>query len=122
MIEQITGMTYRDYVRHHIFARAGMAHSDFFRLDRVVKNVAEGSDPIRDEAGNVVGWEKNIYAFPPVGSPDSGALAFTFECPHGVRGKDACQVSLDQILDIQLLLYQAMMQYALEQKRGQRSP
>jgi hypothetical protein len=48
----------------------------------------------------------------------SGATAFTFECPHGVRDEDACRVSLEQILDIQLLLYRAMMQYALKQKRG----
>jgi CubicO group peptidase (beta-lactamase class C family) len=50
-----------------------MAHSDFMRLDRVHEKVAEGCDPIRDEDGYVVGWKKNIYAFPPIGSPDSGA-------------------------------------------------
>jgi CubicO group peptidase (beta-lactamase class C family) len=50
-----------------------MAHSDFYRLDRVHQNVAEGADPLRGEEGRVVGWKKNIYAFPPVGWPDSGA-------------------------------------------------
>lgn len=73
MIEKITGMTYRDYVRQNILARAGMVHSDFFRMDRVHEDVAEGYDPIRNEDGNVVGWKKNIYSFPPIGSPDSGA-------------------------------------------------
>jgi CubicO group peptidase (beta-lactamase class C family) len=73
MIENATGMSYRDYVRQNVFARAGMAHSDFFRMDRVHENVAEGCDPIRDEAGSVVGWKKNVYSFPPIGSPDSGA-------------------------------------------------
>ena len=73
MIEQASGMPYRDYVREHVFARAGMQHSDFLRLDRVHENVAEGSDPIRDKDNNVVGWKRNIYSFPPVGSPDSGA-------------------------------------------------
>jgi CubicO group peptidase (beta-lactamase class C family) len=73
MIEQVTGMAYRDYVRQNVFARAGMAHSDFYRMDRVHENVAEGVDPIRNEGGNVVGWKKNIYSFPPVGSPDAGA-------------------------------------------------
>lgn len=47
----------------------------------------------------------------------SGATAFSFECPHGVLGKDACQVSLEEILDIQLLLYRAIMQHALAQKQ-----
>jgi hypothetical protein len=50
-----------------------MAHSDFYRMDRVHENVAEGADLIRDESGTVVGWKKNIYSFPPVGSPDAGA-------------------------------------------------
>ena len=73
MIEKATGMTYRDFVRENIFARAGMRHSDYIRMDRVHDRVAEGADPIRDSAGNVVAWKKNIYSFPPVGSPDSGA-------------------------------------------------
>jgi CubicO group peptidase (beta-lactamase class C family) len=50
-----------------------MAHSDFFRLDRANEQVAGGCDPIRDEQDRVVGWKKNIYSFPPTGSPDSGA-------------------------------------------------
>ena len=73
MIEKASGMAFRDYVRQNVFARAGMAHSDFLRTDRVHENVAEGSDPILDEHGNVQGWKKNIYSFPVIGSPDSGA-------------------------------------------------
>lgn len=46
----------------------------------------------------------------------SGATAFTFECPHGLRGEKACQVSLEQILDIQLALYEAMLRFALAAK------
>ena len=66
-------MTYRDYVRQFVFDKAGMTQSDFFRMDRVTENVAEGCDPIRDEEDHVLGWRKNIYSFPPVGSPDGGA-------------------------------------------------
>jgi CubicO group peptidase (beta-lactamase class C family) len=73
MIEQVTGMTYRDAVRQNVFARAGMARSDFFCMDRVHKNVAEGADAIVGEDGSIVGWKKNIYSLPPVGSPDAGA-------------------------------------------------
>jgi CubicO group peptidase (beta-lactamase class C family) len=73
MVEKATGIPYRDYVRENIFARAGMKHSDFLRMDRVYENVAEGSDPIRDKDGTVVGWKRNMYSFPPIGSPDSGA-------------------------------------------------
>lgn len=73
LIEKISGMKYRDYVRQNIFAKAGMRHSDFFHMDRVNENVAEGSDPLRDEAGHLVGWKKNIFSYPPIGSPDGGA-------------------------------------------------
>jgi CubicO group peptidase (beta-lactamase class C family) len=73
MIEQATGLSYRDYVRQHVFAPAGMVDSGFFRMDRVEPNVAEGADPIKDEAGVVTGWKRNIYSYPPIGSPDGGA-------------------------------------------------
>lgn len=72
-IEKISSLSYRDYVRQHVFARAGMARSDFLRLERVHANLAEGCDPLLDESGQVTGWKKNIYSFPPIGSPDSGA-------------------------------------------------
>ena len=73
LIEKATGLSYRDYVRQHIFAKVGMADSGFFRMDVVEENVAEGCDPVRDEVGQVVGWRKNIYSYPPIGSPDGGA-------------------------------------------------
>ncbi len=45
----------------------------------------------------------------------SGARPFTFECPHGIQGN--CQVTLEQILDIQLTLYEAMLQHELDKKK-----
>lgn len=92
MIEKITGMTYRDYVRQNIFARAGMVHSDFFRMDRMHENVAEGCDPIRDEEDNVVGWKKNVYSFPPIGSPDSGAHVTAGDLDRFLRAVQAGQL------------------------------
>jgi hypothetical protein len=44
----------------------------------------------------------------------SGASSFTFECPHGL--KDGCRVSFEQILDIQLSLYEAMLQHEIGKK------
>ncbi len=73
LIEKITGMRYRDYVRQQIFAKVGMADSGFFDKREVQPNIAEGSDPIEDEAGQIIGWKRNIYAYPPLGSPDGGA-------------------------------------------------
>lgn len=71
-IERVTGATYRDHVREHVLARAGMDRTDFFRMDVVAADVAEGTDPIVDEAGTVIGWRRNIYSYPPIGSPDGG--------------------------------------------------
>jgi len=73
MVEKATGTTYRDYVRTHVFARAGMTRSGFFRMDEVVTGVAEPCEPVRDEAGAITGWRRNIYSYPPIGSPDGGA-------------------------------------------------
>jgi CubicO group peptidase (beta-lactamase class C family) len=92
MIEKITGMTYRDYVRQNIFARAGMVHSDFLRMDRVQENVAEGCDPLRDEENHVVSWKKNIYSFPPIGSPDSGAYVTAGDLDRFLRAVKAGQL------------------------------
>jgi hypothetical protein len=44
----------------------------------------------------------------------SGAASFTFECPHGIR--NACQVTPEQILDIQLTLYEAMLRHEINKK------
>src|SRR5260370_12575643 len=50
-----------------------MLHSDFLRMDLAYDDVAEGCDPLHDEHGTLVAWKKNIYAYPPIGSPDGGA-------------------------------------------------
>lgn len=73
MMEKATGMSYRDVIRERIFKPSGMNDSGFFRLDGCEPNVAEGSDPIPDETEAITGWRKNIYSYPPIGSPDSGA-------------------------------------------------
>ena len=73
MIEQASEMDYRDYVRQHVFAPAGMKDSDFFNMEYCTVNVAEGCDPIRNSNNEEISWKRNIYSFPPIGSPDSGA-------------------------------------------------
>jgi CubicO group peptidase (beta-lactamase class C family) len=73
MLEKAAGMDYRDYVRQKIFAPAGMKSSGFFHMVEVNENVAEGADPVKDADGNIIGWKKNIYSYPPIGTPDSGA-------------------------------------------------
>ena len=72
-IEKISGLTYREYVRRNIFSKLGMMHTGFLRLDGVHENMAEGYAPENDKDGKIIGWRKNFYSYPPIGSPDSGA-------------------------------------------------
>lgn len=46
----------------------------------------------------------------------SGATAFTFESPRGVVDAKACHVDFEQMLDLHLLLFEAMMRHALDRK------
>jgi CubicO group peptidase (beta-lactamase class C family) len=72
-IEAVTGTDYRDHVRGAVFGRAGMAASDFYDRREAETDVAEGWDPVLDAAGRRTGWKQNIFGYPPIGSPDSGA-------------------------------------------------
>ena len=69
MIEQATGSSYREYVTEHVFARAGMNRSGFFRMDVVEPDVAEGVEAVEDENGGIVGWRRNIYPTRPSVDP-----------------------------------------------------
>jgi len=73
MVERATALSYREYVVENVFERARMTHAGFASMDRVTPGVAEGADPVLDPSGEVVGWRRNIYSFPPIGSPDAGA-------------------------------------------------
>src|SRR5260370_24341279 len=85
LIEKASRLSYRDYVRQQIFAPAEMLHSDFLRLDLVYDDVAEGCDPLRDEHGTLVAWKKNMYSFPPIGSPDGGAYVTAADLDRFLR-------------------------------------
>jgi CubicO group peptidase (beta-lactamase class C family) len=89
MIERATGISYREVVRDRILAPASMTKSGFFRLDRPAPDLAEGCDPVRDEAGTVTEWKRNIYSFPPIGSPDSGAQVTAADLDHFLRAAKA---------------------------------
>jgi len=73
MVERATGTDYRDYVRTRVFEPAGMTRSGFFAMDEVVADVAEGVAPVTSADGAITGWRRNVYSYPPVGSPDGGA-------------------------------------------------
>jgi CubicO group peptidase (beta-lactamase class C family) len=97
MIERATGRPYRDVVREDVFVPAGMSDSDFMRMDRVHERLAEGADPIRNDAGSIVGWKRNIYSYPPIGSPDTGAHVTAADLDRFLRAvKDGRLLSAGQ--------------------------
>jgi CubicO group peptidase (beta-lactamase class C family) len=72
-IEKITAMKYQDYVTKNIFKKAGMTGTGFFSMDGINENTAEGYTNITDTEGNIIGYKKNIYFYPPTGTADGGA-------------------------------------------------
>ena len=70
-IEKVTGLSYFDYVRRNIFARAGMSQTDFIDLDEIGPSVAEGYVPVIAN-GLRIGWRKNIYSTTAGGAADGG--------------------------------------------------
>lgn len=96
MIEKATGLSYRDTIRQHIFERAGMRHCDFYRMDRANENVAEGCDLLEDGT-----WKRNIYSYPPIGSPDGGAHVTAGDMDiflHAIRANTLLSPEMTQTL------------------------
>jgi CubicO group peptidase (beta-lactamase class C family) len=73
-IEKLTGTDYRSFVSERIFEAAGMKNTYWGAMDEVRPNTATGYFAVRDESGGVVNWKSNIYSYPPIGTPDGGAL------------------------------------------------
>lgn len=46
-----------------------------------------------------------------------GGVSFVFECCHGLVGKNAAKATHNQILDIQLILFDELLQFAVEAPR-----
>ena len=72
-LESVTGVPYRDYVTEHVFGPAGMSGAGLFDRRDPEPDVAEGWDPVHDDAGHITTWRENIFSYPPIGSPDGGA-------------------------------------------------
>ncbi|GCD11166.1 serine hydrolase domain-containing protein [Clostridium tagluense] len=85
VIEKITGRKYREYIKENVFEKIGMKDTGFYSMDGVNENVAEGYAEICNEKDEVIGWRKNIYAYPPIGSPDSGAFTTVADLDLFVR-------------------------------------
>ncbi|MBN2080845.1 beta-lactamase family protein [bacterium] len=85
MIEKASGLQYRDYILKQVFEAIGMNDSTFFHQAYVTERLAEGYDPVLNETGEITGYKRNIFAFPPIGSPDGGAHVTARDLDHFLR-------------------------------------
>ncbi|HCQ04769.1 MAG TPA: hypothetical protein DIT99_30690 [Candidatus Latescibacteria bacterium] len=73
VIEIVTGASYYDYVREHIFTPAGMTNTDNYQLDLVTPDLAVGYD--RETTDNGVVYRKNLFRYLLRGSSAAGAYS-----------------------------------------------
>ncbi|MGC9468952.1 MAG: serine hydrolase domain-containing protein [Anaerolineae bacterium] len=68
VIEEVSGMAYRDFVTSRIFGRIGMSRSGYFAMNKLPADTAYGYVEEED------GWRTNIYDLPIIGASDGGAF------------------------------------------------
>lgn len=70
IVEKVSGQSYFDYVREHIYGPAGMANTDCYEVDSVVPNLATGYQ--RDEKGQ---YRDNTLMHVVKGGPAGGGYS-----------------------------------------------
>lgn len=71
-LEKRTGLPFRKIIEAEVLGPAGMVGAGYFAKDGVDPLVAEGYASVKRADGEVSGFRKNIFAYPPIGSPDAG--------------------------------------------------
>lgn len=85
-IEKITGQDYRSFIVKNIFEPLVMVNTKFCAMDEINDNTAEGYVEYCDGEDNFTTWRKNIYSYPPIGSPDAGAYTTVNDLDKFIRG------------------------------------
>ncbi|MEO5762686.1 MAG: serine hydrolase domain-containing protein [Vicinamibacteria bacterium] len=70
IIEKVSGQSYYDYVREHIYKPAGMTDTDAFEVDAIVRNLAVGYT----KRGKTE-LSSNVYSLPARGSSAGGGYS-----------------------------------------------
>ncbi|MDP3179343.1 MAG: serine hydrolase domain-containing protein [Spirochaetaceae bacterium] len=73
VLEARSGISFRRVIEREVFAAIGMTRSGFFAKDGIEPELAEGYADCPETEGEPARLRKNIYSFPPIGSPDAGA-------------------------------------------------
>jgi CubicO group peptidase (beta-lactamase class C family) len=77
VIARVSGRDYHDYVREHVYGRAGMTDTDSFDADASVPNLAEGytRGGGGDASTRMATRRRNIYSRPARGSAAGGGYS-----------------------------------------------
>lgn len=76
IIETVSGQSYYDYVREHIFKPAAMEGAEYIEVDDIVTNVASGYTRRGSEGDRLV---SNVYTKPARGSSAGGGYATAYD-------------------------------------------
>jgi len=101
-IEKISGMDYRTYVTQNIFEACQMTNTHFCAMDGINENTAEGYITVYNDAKKQIGFRKNIYSYPPVGTADSGAYTTVGDLDRFIRALKAGLIMSRHYADILL--------------------
>ncbi len=76
IVEAISGQSYYDYVREHIYAPAGMENTDCYEMDRPVPNLALGyTKGAPDGSPGDGSWRNNLFSHSLRGGPAGGGFS-----------------------------------------------
>jgi len=75
IIEKISGMSYYDYIREHIYKPAGMINSGCFEIDHPVKNLAIGYTKSDYNGRHTDEWYNNLFMHAAKGGPAGGGFS-----------------------------------------------
>ncbi len=101
-IEKVTGMDCRDFMARCIFKPCAMTNTKFCAMDEINENTAEGYAAQYNESGGFIGWKKNIYCYPPIGTPDGGVYTTVEDLDTFTRALSAGKFLSKQYADILL--------------------
>lgn len=77
IIEKVSGKSYYDYVREHIFQSTGMTHTDYYEIDRELEKAnSDFAIPyVKKYTEKGVIWRENISDQPIKGGPAGGGFS-----------------------------------------------
>ena len=85
VIEKLTHLDYKEYLINNVFRPCGMDRTRFCAMDGINDNTAENYVAIYNGQGEIIGWKKNIYSYPPIGGTDGGVYTTAYDLDCFIR-------------------------------------